>query len=122
MRDQIRVLGWCFIIYGLFFVAIGVLIFMIVFGAGIISGDRIAMYVTGTIGTLIASALIIFWIPNIIAGIGLISFRSWGRVLALVVGALHILAFPIGTAVGIFAFFVLMQPDAEALFDGRVSS
>ena len=51
-------------------------------------------------------------IPGIIAGIGLVQRRPWARVLALVVGAIGLLDIPVGTALGIYTFWVLMRDEA----------
>jgi hypothetical protein len=56
-------------------------------------------------------------IPNIIAGIGLLSFRPWARVLTLILSALNLLSLPFGTALGLYGFWVLMSGRADRLFD-----
>jgi len=55
--------------------------------------------------------------PGIIAGIGLLLRRRWGRILALVVGFLSLISFPIGTALGLYTIWVLIQPGAPELFN-----
>ena len=65
-------------------------------------------------------ALIVFFISGlgIIGGIGLFAYRSWARILVMVVSALNCLNVPVGTAKGVYSIWVLMQPEAIELFDG----
>jgi len=51
-------------------------------------------------------------LPGLLAGYGLLTRKPWARVLAIVVGILSLLNFPIGTAIGIYTLWVLTQPVA----------
>ncbi len=53
------------------------------------------------------------------AGIGLLMYKHWGRVIALVVSALLVLHFPVGTAIGIYAFWVLCSQEGREHFQAR---
>jgi hypothetical protein len=57
-------------------------------------------------------------IPGLLAGYGLLTRKPWARVLAMVVGILGLLNFPVGTAIGIYTFWVLTQPAASEYFAG----
>jgi hypothetical protein len=116
VRQNVRILGWCFIVYGGILAIIGVGVGMIVLGGGAMSGDRQAMFITGAVGAGIAVLMIILSLPSIIAGLGLLKFRSWARILAIILGALHLLSFPFGTALGIFTLIVLLNQEAVPLF------
>ena len=54
--------------------------------------------------------------PGVIAGYGLLKRKSWARVLAIVIGILNLVNFPIGTAIGVYTIFVLMQEEATDFF------
>jgi hypothetical protein len=56
--------------------------------------------------------------PGIAAGIGLLKRKSWGRFLAMVVGVLGLLNFPVGTLIGVYMLWVLMQDSAAEYFGG----
>ena len=43
------------------------------------------------------------------AGVGLLQDQTWGRILALVMAAVMIIKIPFGTAIGIYAFWVLLS-------------
>ncbi|HTP86124.1 MAG TPA: hypothetical protein VMJ34_04220 [Bryobacteraceae bacterium] len=125
MRDHIRILAILHIALS----SLGLLaaiIVLFVFGgiAGIIGiasdvrdVDRATgMGVMGIIGCAVFCLILIFSLPGLIAGIGLLKLRSWSRVLTIVLSALDLLSVPIGTAVGIYGLWVLLQPGVEGLF------
>ena len=116
MRQHVPLLGWCFIVYHTIVALVGIGIGAIVSGAGAISGEREAMFVTGAVGLAIAVFLIVIALPGIITGFGLLKFRPWARILGIIIGALHLLSFPFGTALGVFALIVLLNNEAPAVF------
>src|SRR5437870_9964249 len=109
MRDHVRILGWCFIVYSSLSLLLGVCLFFIIGGAGILSGDRQAMMVTGAVGTGLAIFFIVVSLPGLITGYGLLKFRPWARIVGIVLGVLNLLGFPLGTALGIYALWVLLN-------------
>ncbi len=60
----------------------------------------------------VAMLLLAKAVAGIIAGVGLLQWQSWARALTLVVGFLSLLNIPLGTALGIYALWVLMAPKA----------
>ena len=116
MRQHVPILGWCFIVYHAIVAVIGIVVGAIVGGAGAISGDRDAIFITGAVGIGVASFLIVISLPGIIAGIGLLKFRPWARILAIILGAMHLLSVPFGTALGIYALVVLLNDETAADF------
>jgi hypothetical protein len=48
-------------------------------------------------------------IPSIIAGIGLLNKQGWALTLALILGCLKLLSFPIGTAIGVYSIWVYTE-------------
>jgi hypothetical protein len=46
----------------------------------------------------------------------LLKFKSWARVLASILAILNLLAFPIGTALGIYTLWVMLTKETEPLF------
>jgi len=53
--------------------------------------------------------IIIFSIPSIIGGIGLLNNKSWALTLLLVLGCFKLFSFPIGTAIGIYTIWVYSE-------------
>lgn len=83
------------------------------------SGDSdaaVAVPIIGITGTVLTAFLVILSLPGLIAGWGLLSFKSWARIVGIVMCVLNLLMFPYGTAVGIYGLWVLLHKDTERLF------
>ena len=52
--------------------------------------------------------------PGIVAGVGLLARKRWARIVAIVLGVLHLFEFPFGTAFGAYTLWVLMNVDVQA--------
>ena len=63
----------------------------------------------GTIGVFISVTAV----AGIAAGWGLLDRRPWARTLAIVLGIIKLLEFPLGTALGVYTLWVLVSPGAE---------
>ncbi len=55
-------------------------------------------------------------IPALVAGIGLLAHKAWARVLGIIVSVFMVLNIPMGTLVGAYALYVLMQDAATRYF------
>jgi hypothetical protein len=47
---------------------------------------------------------------------GLLSYSSWGRWLALLLGVVNVFKFPYGTALAVYTFWVLLNDGTRPLF------
>ena len=54
--------------------------------------------------------------PSLIAGVGLLYFKPWARVLTIILSVIHLFSVPFGTALGIYGLWVLLQRETEPLF------
>ena len=125
MRDHIRILAILHIVFGALGIA-GALIVLLVFGglAGVVgvAGDTAdvdratGMAVLGGIGVFVFLIVLVVSLPGVIAGIGLLKYRPWSRMLTIVLSALDLLSVPFGTALGIYGLWVLLSQPTEALF------
>jgi hypothetical protein len=95
----------------------GGFLFVLLAGIGFLSHDQDASMILSTIGSIIAGFLVIISIPGIIGGIGLLKRREWARILVLIISALNLLNIPIGTAVGAYSIWVLVQRETILLFN-----
>jgi len=85
---------------------------------GLLSGDSEAAGILVIIAIFFGGLFTIIGIPGILAGVGLLKRKKWGRILAIIVGLLGITNVPIGTAVGAYtAYVLLMQDTAPAYFN-----
>ena len=116
MDQHVKVVAILSIIFGVLMAFLGLALFGIIAGAGVASGEREEMIVTGWVGTLVGGLFVILSLPSIIGGVGLLKRRDWGRILILIVAALSLLNFPFGTAYGIYAFWVLVNDQTRPLF------
>lgn len=60
--------------------------------------------------------LFIMGAGGICTGWALIERRPWARIVAIVLGVLALIRFPLGTALGIYTLWVLLSNDAEAQY------
>ena len=63
----------------------------------------------GAIGLLVSA----FAIAGVIAGWGLMARCPWARMLAIVLGCISLIHFPLGTALGIYTLWVLVPAGAD---------
>jgi hypothetical protein len=113
---HITILGILNLVRGGIVLLIGLLGFTFFLGIGAVSGDPTALGVLGLIGTLAIVVMGAIGIPSILAGVGLLQRREWGRILALVVGFLSLFDIPIGTALGVYTIVVLMDDESKRYF------
>lgn len=115
MQQHITILGWLYIVFGGLGVLAALFILLVMSGAGLISGDAQAAALVSGIGLFIAVVIAVLSLPSIAAGWGLLKRKSWSRLLAIVLGALNILNFPVGTAIGIYTIWALTQEESQRL-------
>jgi hypothetical protein len=65
------------------------------------------MLLAGGIVGFIALCFLVIGLPAVIAGFGLLARKSWARPLTLLIAVFNLFAFPIGTILGIYQFWVL---------------
>jgi hypothetical protein len=116
MKKHVTVAGALRIGMGVLGLLIAAITFVAVVGGGLLSGDRDAFAITSVVGTVIGGFFGLISLPNIIAGWGLIRFKSWARILTLVLAALDLVNVPIGTVLGIYTVWVILQDETEELF------
>jgi hypothetical protein len=125
MATHVKVLGVLNIVIG----ACGVflaLFLILVFGSasGIVGAAAepeeaaIAIPIIGLTGIGLVSFILLTSLPALVAGWGLLKFRPWARILAIVVSIIGLMAIPIGTIVGIYGLWVLLNKETEPLFAG----
>jgi hypothetical protein len=116
MERHVTTLGVLYLVFSGLGILIGFFLFVVVTGSGLISGDSEAIFITGIIGTVLGSIFILLAIPGFIAAYGLFKFREWARILAIILGMINLINFPIGTALGIYTLWALLNQETIALF------
>ena len=124
MRDHVRILAILNIVMGGIGLLIGAGMLLMFGGIGMLAGAAnsgdpeaiLAFPIMGALGGLIFVVLLIFSAPQIIGGSGLLKMQPWARILMIVLSALSLLSIPIGTALGIYGLWVLLNEETVRLF------
>jgi hypothetical protein len=95
-------------------VAMGMLALMM--GAASFVRDPEARMILPVVGAILPTMMGLLTLPDFVAAFGLLARKRWGRILGVVVGFLNLPGFPMGTLVGGYAIFVLMQDAATNYF------
>ncbi len=117
MRQHVPIVAWLNIAGSILLLLIGGFLMLLLPSIGAISGDRSALGVLSTVAVGVTCLLGMLAIPGLIAGIGLLRRSSWGRILAIIVGFIDLLNFPIGTVIGAYSLWVLFQDAAGPYFE-----
>ena len=117
MDTHVKVIGWLWIVLGVMGLLAALCVVLATAGGGLISGDRVAITVTSIVSAVVGGFLLLISIPNIIVGIGLLKFKSWARILAIVLGILNLFSFPFGTALGIYTLIIMFNQETPPLFE-----
>ena len=122
MATHVRIIAVLFILGGAILLA-GAFFTPLIFGALAtvvgVSGEEnapVGAAILGFTGVAMSAVLALMALPNLICGWGLLKFRSWARILGIVLAAIALTKFPIGTAFGVYALVILFRKDTEALF------
>jgi hypothetical protein len=116
MKQHVYILGWTHIILGTFGIILAVILGIFLAGIGLISGDQTANNIMLVIAVIVGGFSALVSIPGVIAGIGLLGTRRWARVLTIILGILNLPGFPIGTLLGIYSLYVMLDDETSTLF------
>ena len=77
---------------------------------------QLAVPVVGIVGAIIVVLIVVFSLPGIVTGIGLLHCREWARILGSVLAALSLPGVPFGTALGVYGLWVLLNAETVRIF------
>lgn len=123
MEQHIKVLGYLFIVFGILGLIGALVVFVVGAGAAATIGSQAgndadaagAALASGGCMTAIAALVGILSIPNFLAGWGLLNRKPWARILSIILGILALPSFPIGTAIGVYALWVMFNDETKRL-------
>ncbi|MBZ5603358.1 MAG: hypothetical protein LAO79_13740 [Acidobacteriia bacterium] len=126
MQQHVKIVAILHIIFGGLGVLAGI-IAMLFFGglasfAGMVGQDAdgfVAGGILGLIGAVIMVVVLVISLPGLIAGIGLLSYQNWARILTIIISAIELPGFPFHTALGVYGLWVLLSNEGAALFNSR---
>lgn len=123
MDTHVKVLGVLYIAFSAFGVMAAVFLMMALGVAGGIVGTAadpsdaaIALPIIKLGGTALVGYLLIVSLPGLAAGVGLLKYRGWARILGIVLSVMNLIHIPLGTVIGIYGLWVLLNKQTEALF------
>lgn len=116
MSTHIRILGWLHIAMGVFGLLAALGIFASSVFGGLFSGS-----LTGIVGATLGGAFaaiiaVVFAIPGLIAGWGLLQRAPWARTVTIVLSIFSLLRWPMGTIIGVYGLWVLLSSEGAAQF------
>lgn len=115
-REQhLNVLGWLYVGLSALLILVAFVLFVFMLFGGLMSGSGEDFVVTTLVGFGISTFMLLLSAPGFIAGYGLLKRKPWARTLSLVLALLNVMSFPVGTAVAVYTFWVMMQDDIVAL-------
>lgn len=115
MNTQVKIVGWLWIVNGMLSILMAIIGLAVINWPGTIPNPRDSI--------LASTGALCFFLPGIIAyviaGYGLLKYKSWARILAIILAILNLILFPIGTALGIYTLVIMFNEETKALFRGE---
>jgi hypothetical protein len=124
LHSRITLLGVLFMVWGVLTIlvgastlALGVAAAALINSAGVDGGFAAAL--TASAFTILALIAILWGTAHVAVGNPLRRYRRWSRHAALMLGGVDLLLLPYGTALGVYALWVLLRDDAKRLFEDK---
>jgi hypothetical protein len=119
VEGRVRTLGRLYLAVSAVVMLCACIAFVAIAPWGLLSGDPIATALLAGLGGTLAALLLMLSAPGLIGGIALLTRRSWARVYAMVLAVVILFWFPLGTILGAYSLYVLLQPDTRLYFEQR---
>jgi len=123
MATHVDFVGLLFIVWGLLTTLVGLSTLALGIGAVALiasanrgGGGQMAAGLTAAAFTTLAIIAILWGAAHVVVGVPLRRRRPWARHVALMLGSVDLLLMPYGTALGIYALWVLLNEKGKALF------
>jgi hypothetical protein len=124
VSSHVDFVGVLFVVWGLLTTLVGVSTLALGVGAVALitsasrggGGGAFAAGVTAALFTTLAIIAIVWGSAHVVVGVPLRRRRPWARIIALVLGSVDLLLLPYGTALGVYALYVLLNEKGKALF------
>ena len=123
MSSHVDFVGVLFIVWGLLTTLVGVSTLALGVGAAALirsaghgEGGALAAGVTAVAFTVLAITAILLGSAHVVVGVPLRRHKPWSRLIALMLGSVDLLLLPFGTALGVYALYVLLNEKGKSLF------
>jgi hypothetical protein len=120
---QVDFVGVLFIVWGLLTALIGLSTLALGVGGVVLmraaepGSGQFAAGVTVAVFITLAVIAILWGAAHVAVGVPLRRRRPWARLMALTLGSLDLVLLPFGTALGVYALWVLLHQKGRALFE-----
>lgn len=121
MNQHVTVVGILHIGLGIIGALAGVFLFILFGLLNTFVHDYEAQFIFPLLAAFLGGGLVVASSLGIIGGIGVLKYKEWARILVLVVSAIGLFNIPIGTAVGAYSIWALVQPETTRLFQPKQS-
>ncbi len=117
MRKHVTVVGAIHIGFGILGLIGAIVVFFVLhFAKGFVANEDVPTMVLSFLSVSLPLLIGFMSTLGLVGGIGLLIFQSWARYLVMVVAAIGCLNIPIGTLLGVYSLWVLLQDDTIKLF------
>ena len=121
MQKHLRLLSVLYIVYGSLHILGGLAAWVFIRWSGLFhrfnSGELPGRFLLFSgIAAVLTILVVLVSIACIVGAIGLINRKRWAQILLLVLSFLNLIHFPLGTAIGVYGIWVLMNDETDALF------
>jgi hypothetical protein len=116
MEKHVALVAVINIVFGAIGILVGLFLFVVLVFGGLASGEPEAMAITSVLGTTLCGFFLILSVPEVIGGVGLLRRRNWARILVLIISVLDLINIPVGTVIGVYSLWVLLNDRTPELF------
>ena len=124
MSSHVDLVGALFVVWGLLTAMVGLSTFALgIAAASLITsagrgggGGRFAAGVTAAAFITLAIIAMTWGAAHVSVGLSVRRRKAWARLLALMFGSVDLLLLPYGTALGVYALWVLLNEEGKTLF------
>ncbi len=121
MRQHIDTVAWIHLATGAIGVLTALVLGGVIGGLGLFSGDAGTAGIIALIAAFVAVLFALLSVPALVGGWGLLRRKPWARMLVLIVSFLSLPGFPIGTLIGAYSIWVLMNDESRHILSGSDS-
>lgn len=125
MERHVQILGILLVVWGILSFA-GLVAIVVAGAVGVFLGHLTRIWTSEMAGlsallVVIGTVLVLASVLTLVAGVGLLQYCEWARVLALVLCVLALVRPPFGTLIGIYGLWVLLSREGEQHYRQRIA-
>jgi hypothetical protein len=116
MQKHILAVGILHIGLGLMRFCTAPIILAILFFSGILKDQQNVFNIFAIVTAVISLVNMLFALPQIIGGFGLIKHYKWSRYLIILISVINLFSIPIGILIGLYSLVILFLPKTAYIF------